>query len=97
MPASTYHREQLQKFVEERFDNPGDAWSYDTYVDFTHDNGYAPMTKNEYAYWVKFYAKILGAGEWCLMSTVYTRTSVPSWDRDRSVRLYNWYYCGPEV
>ena len=96
MPATTYHRAQLHMFVKQMFDSM-QAWTYHTYVDFTHENGYAPMTKNEYAYWVRFYGHLEGSGDWKVRSYMYTRHNVPSWDADRQVRLYHWQYIGPEV
>ena len=96
MPATTYHRAQLHMFVKHMFDSM-QAWTYDSYVDFTHDNGYAPMTKNEYAYWVRLYVKLEGAGDWGVRSYLHTRRNVPSWDADRYVRLYHLQYIGPEV
>ena len=96
MPATTYTKAQLHMFVNEMFDSM-QAWTYGTYVDFTHDNGYAPMTVNEYAYWVRFYANLVGSGEWIVRSYVYNRTHVPSWEKDKYVRMYHWQYIGPKV
>lgn len=96
MPATSYSRAQLYMFVEEIFDNM-QAWTYGTYVDFTHDNGCAPMTKNEYTYWIRFYVNLIGNKEWKVRSYLYNRTSIPSWDMDKYVRMYHLQYCGPEV